>query len=105
MCYGTVHKPGGGLVGVNNKWTERIFETGSDPRGIGRWAYTCLGGKGNRKMTVMSGYRVCQQADPGPKTVSTQEHLLLCEQLEDLATNPRQQFLDDLADFVDTKIG
>ncbi len=105
MSYGTVHKPGGGILGVNNRWTGRIFDTGSDSRGIKRWAYASLSGKGNKKVTFISAYRVCQQADPGPKTVSMQEHLLLCEQLDKQIINPRQQFLDDLADFVGMKIG
>ena len=37
--------------------------------------------------------------------VSTQEHLLLRDQLDKYVTKPRQQFLEDLVDFVDTKIG
>ena len=81
-----------------------MFESRLDPRGIGRWAYASLSGKGNKRETVIMAYRVCQQADPGPKTVSTQEHLLLREQLDDQVINLRQQFLKDLADFVDKKL-
>ena len=61
--------------------------------------------QGHKKVTVITAYRVCKQMDPGPKTVSTQENLLLCEQLDEELINPRQQFIDDLADFFDTKIG
>ncbi len=61
--------------------------------------------EGKQKVTVITAYRVCKQADPGPKTVSTQEHLLLLEQLDDPHICPRQQLLDDLADFVDARIG
>ena len=76
-----------------------------DPRGIGKWEYSSFLGKGNKKVTVITAYRVCQQADPGPKIVSTQEHLLLQEKLYDQIINPRQQFLVDLTIFVNTKTG
>ncbi len=105
MTFDTVYKPGGALLGVTGKWTGRILESGYDPRGLGRWAYVRLTGKGNTKLTVITAYRVCEQSVPGPKTVMTQEYCLLAEQLTDHILTPRQQFLDDLADFIDNKVG
>ena len=91
-------KYGGTMTTVHGKLTVRVVEKGSDPH-MGRWSYTTLQGKSNRKVTFITAYRVCQQHDPGPETAYfNQWHYLRSQGISN--PDPRQQLLDDLSVFI-----
>ena len=64
-----------------------------------------MAGKANKRIAFITAYRVCKQNDPGPKTFKTQKYLLLREQMDQTTIDPRQKLLDDLADFIEHKVG
>jgi len=92
-------KPGGTLTLAMNKWTGRIIDSASDPV-LGRWSYLEFIGKQNKRIIVLSGYRVCPQPfDAASQTVTAQQTRLL--QAQGLQSpNPRALFLTDLITLV-----
>jgi hypothetical protein len=46
---------------VINRWTSYVVNKGADPFGLGRQTYITLRGKRNKKLTVVTGYRVVFQ--------------------------------------------
>jgi len=89
------YKPGGTLLLTLAPWTSRIVNHGSDPL-LGRWTYQEFLGKNDRRVIIVSGYRVCNQKfDAASNTVSAQQIRLL--QAHGLSNpNPRKLFLSDL---------
>jgi hypothetical protein len=70
----------------------RVFKTGNNTLGLGRWTWMQLRGK-SMSLQVVSIYRPCDS--PGPMTVASQHsRMVLLDKGVD--TNPRQVFLDDL---------
>jgi len=71
------YKPGGTLLLTLNAWTSHVIQQGSDSI-LGRWSYQELLGKNNRRVVIVSGYRVCKQKfDGASNTTSAQQtHLL-----------------------------
>ena len=53
----TRYKPGGTLTGINSKLVGRVHSQGADP--IGRWSWITLQGSQQRKITIITAYRVC----------------------------------------------
>ena len=54
-----VAKRGGLLTWTRGNWSGRIIKKGKDS--IGRWTYITMAGKNNRKITIYTIYRVCEQ--------------------------------------------
>ena len=69
---------------------------------MGRWSYVTLQGKSNRRVMFITAYRVCEQHDPGPETAYFQQWTYLRSQ-GIIDPKPRQQILDDLAQFIKEK--
>jgi hypothetical protein len=65
------YKPGGTLTAVMGPWTARVVEKGVGPYGLGRWSYLTLRGKGNKRLFLVTVYRVCDKKDSGPKGLQT----------------------------------
>ena len=57
------NKRGGILSMVRGHWSGREIEKGADK--LGRWTFTTLSGKANRKVTIIAMYRVCDQRSHG----------------------------------------
>jgi hypothetical protein len=56
------HSPnqrGGTLEIITDQWVSRVQAKGIDPYGLGRWSYITLAGKGNKKIILITAYRVC----------------------------------------------
>jgi len=89
------YKPGGTLLMAIGEWTSRIIQKGSDVN-LGCWSYLELVGKHNKRIIVVSGYRVCNQKfDAASNTVSAQQIRLL--QASGVPNpQPRTIFLNDL---------
>jgi len=88
------YKPGGTLLTLD-PWTSRITSQGSDNL-LGRWAYQEFMGRNDKRIIVVSGYRVCnQQFDAASMTVSAQQTRLM--QAQGIPKpNPRKHFITDL---------
>jgi hypothetical protein len=92
---------------INNNWTSRIIEKGSDPYGMGRWSYVILRGQDGQRILLVTAYRVCIQAtsSAGPTTSTSQQFRFLsrefraAEVIED--PQPRKQFIIDLQDWLE----
>jgi endonuclease/exonuclease/phosphatase family metal-dependent hydrolase len=83
---------GGTGIMCMNRMAARVFETGQDPSGMGRWTWMRLRGKG-MNLRIVSVYRPCDSS--GPTSVAGQQRTILLE--EDIQDNPRKVFLEDLA--------
>jgi hypothetical protein len=83
---------------------------GSDPFGLGRWSYITLRGKDNKKLTIVTGYRVCQAtpSSAGIKTAYMQQYRKISAKLRDTdkqsTPNPRHQFVLDLQAWLENLI-
>jgi hypothetical protein len=79
-----------------------VVKTGRDNTGCGRWSYITFNGKGNTHITVINGYRVCSQRDPGDTTASKQQQCIQYadDELRPYVLNPHKQTLIDLQHFV-----
>lgn len=96
------YKPGGTATIVVDHWTSRVIDKGVDPFGLGRWSYLTLRGKGDKRITLVTGYRVCENtpASAGVKTAFMQQYrgisAKLCAGNKSADPNPRRQFILDL---------
>ena len=84
------YQPGGVGVILTNTLSPRVIGKGTDPTGLGRWAWTRLRGK-ERAVTMLSAYRPCKPSTAGIQTVYEQHARVL-----PLYQEPRSQFLLDL---------
>jgi len=91
------HQCGGTLQAIVGGWASRVVESGKDPSGLGRWSYTELQGRDNKRFIILSGYRVCdnQSVDMGSNNTYNQQYRLLHQQGY-RNPDPRSTFLDDL---------
>ena len=88
-------KRGGTMIHVDRKWTGSSLKKYNDS--IGRWSKITMEGRGQRKLTIYSVYRVNDNTleNAGGETVWLQEYnSLLHRGSKD--PNPRQQVLQDL---------
>ncbi len=70
-------KPGGTLLLALNQWTSRVTKYGNDPH-LGRWSYMEFIGKNDKRLIVISAYRVCnQQFNAASQTMTAQQIRLL----------------------------
>eukprot|EP00957_Ditylum_brightwellii_P079538 6047680-Ditylum_brightwellii.AAC.1 len=69
----TDFQPGGTATLITDKWLSYVCNLGRDE--AGRWSYIMLKGTKNRKVTVISAYRVCknQLSQAGPSTCWKQQ--------------------------------
>ena len=90
------YQPGGTLTITNSKWATRS-NTSTDPTGMGRWSSITMSGKKDRKVTIISAYRVCDQrfATAGPKTAYRQQYIM-ADILGISPNDPRSRILIDL---------
>ncbi len=67
------HQPGGTLLMTLNKWTSRVIDRGMD-KPLGRWSFVELVGQQEKKIVVVSAYRVCNQKfDAASNTATAQQ--------------------------------
>jgi len=74
------------------------MESESDP--VGRWSYQTLRSFEDRRITIITAYRVCQNQQTGPLTASEQQRTHLILQCNDLSPHPRQTMLSSLTTFI-----
>ncbi len=94
---------------VCNKWKSRVVGKGADTFGLGQWTYIALRGKGNKRLLIVSAYRVCQQtlSTIGPTTATMQQLGSLSRKFReaDITSDPktRLQFIIDLQAWLEQK--
>ncbi len=106
-AFDSINQPGGTLQIITNNWVSRILEKGTDPYGLGRWTYTIMRGAHNRKVVIITAYRVCIQSvtSAGLTTATAQQYRELSKKTrehnigEDL--KPRKQFIMDLQAWIE----
>jgi len=96
------YQPGGTFIATLGPWTSRVQHAANDSTGLGRWSYLTLRLKNDRKLQILSGYRVCEQNPTlGSRTCYNQQlRLLTAAGHHD--PNPRKQFFLDLTQLVKT---
>ena len=72
----------------------RVIDQGTDPTGLGRWAWLRLAGRQGHHLRVISAYRPVDNGNHGSVHAQQQRHFT--RNLRD--TIPRQAFYDDLFD-------
>lgn len=102
-------QPGGTLTLINDKWTSRIIEKGSDPYGMGRWSYVILRGQDGKQILLVTAYCVCVQAtsSAGPTTSTSQQFRFLSKEFREANIyedpQPIKQFIIDLQAWLEFK--
>jgi len=74
------------------------MESGSDP--VGRWSYQTLRSFEDRRITIITAYRVCQNHCTGPLTAYEQQRSNLILQCNDLSPHPWRAMLSSLTTFI-----
>jgi hypothetical protein len=94
----TYHRRGGTTCGALGQMVHRVISSGRDETGCGRWSQITYAAKENKKMTILSAYRVCKQTNPGDLTASKQQHGIIYEdeELRPYLVDPHKQTLIDL---------
>jgi hypothetical protein len=87
---------GGVGIMATDDCSHRVVSQGSDPTGLGRWAWLRLEGKDGHHLRLASAYRPVDSIGPG--TVYAQHERYFASQYRDV--DPRQAFYDDLFDEV-----
>ena len=82
---------------TSGRWVTRKTKSGADSKG--RWSYTTLKGKNNRKVTFITAYRVCQQKSIGTCTISEQQQNDFISEGE-FGVNVRKRMILDLKNFI-----
>ena len=95
----TNYQPGGTAVSVRNQWATRLLDKGSDD--LGRWSWLTLAGRGNMKITYISGYRVCEGAAVSitARTSRSQQEWMQADRGV-APSNLRDKFISDLSVFI-----
>ena len=94
-------KPGGTMTGVMGKWSSRFTDKGTDTQG--RWSWIILNGRGNKKILIISAYRVCRNtpASAATGTAYMQQYRFQLAQGVKIP-DPRRAFYQDLQKFLFT---
>ena len=91
-------KRGGVMVFARGNWSGRVVRSGSDT--LGRWSYLTMQGKREKKTTIITLYRVCEQKNQaGNCTIYMQQENDLKNAGRDVV-NPRNAILIDLAKII-----
>lgn len=98
-AFSKVYQPGGTMSAIVGPWTSRVIEHGSDPHGLGRWSFIIMRGKADRRVAIVTSYRVCHRKTAGPKIAYRQQFCALSKLFRDsnIARQPdphRQCILD-----------
>jgi hypothetical protein len=93
---------GGNATAALGASTHRVVDAGCDATGCGRWSHITYGGKGGKRLTYITVYRVCDQTDPGDTTAWKQQYNIQYEDESARIGNidPHKQTLVDLEYFV-----
>ena len=94
------YQPGGTAVSIRNKWATRFLSKGNDV--YGRWSWITLAGRGTKKITFISSYRVCDGAKEAPitsRTVRAQQEWMYADRGFS-SVNLREQFATDIITLV-----
>ena len=100
--------PGGTCTMAFDHLGMRVVKAGEDDSGLGRWSYLTLEGQDGRRLTFITGYRICKGAMRGTTTSCVQQRRVLNNQemKQGVKTsNPdtnylRTKFIDDLTQFI-----
>jgi hypothetical protein len=92
------YKPGSTLTLSRGKISARRLKAGMDD--MGRWTYQTFAGKGNRNVTIITAYQVCDKTtiQRGRYTAAAQQESIL-RQNGETNPNPRKHFRLDLHKF------
>jgi hypothetical protein len=94
----TFQQSGGTATTAYGGWTTTLTKTIiKDPTGLGRWRGVIVGGKQDKPLAIITGYRVCDQSRTaaGESTSCAREWEYLREQGIE-SPDPRQQFVTDM---------
>ena len=90
------YQPGGTAISIRNQWATRFLSKRRDV--YGRWSSLTLAGRGTKKITFISAYRVCDGASEASitsQTVRAQQEWMYADRGFS-TVNLRNQFVTDL---------
>jgi hypothetical protein len=92
------HKRGCTTCGDLGQMVHRVIASGHDETGCDRWSQITQAAKENKKITLISAYRVCKQTNPGDLKASKQQHGIMYEdeELRSYIVDPHKQTIIDL---------
>ncbi len=104
-CSSSDFQPGGTIVTAINRAAHRVRKVGRDKSGLGRWSWLRFRGKNNITMVIISAYRPCKPSRQSAGTNTTYaQHIRYLDAMGD-DRNPRQAFLEDLAEEIESLQG
>jgi hypothetical protein len=96
------HKRGGTAISATDRWNHRIYLSGEDSTGAGRWSYFTLLGK-DKTMIVISCYRVCPCPPPSNIASSYYQQSRIMESEDEsivIPIDPHCQTIRDMQIFI-----
>eukprot|EP00957_Ditylum_brightwellii_P124372 9479593-Ditylum_brightwellii.AAC.1 len=90
-----IYQPGGALKGVVGKKQGRVLKADSNPHRLGHWSMVCLTGQDERKVYVVSSYRVAQENNDGNHTAYIQQYQIM-QRKRMINPNLRRQWCIDM---------
>jgi len=92
-------KPGGTMLLTLDLWTSRVIECGTDST-LGQWSYMEFVRKQNKRVVVVSGYRIGNQKFDAALNTTTAQQIRLLQQQGHVNPNPRNDFLTNLIQLI-----
>jgi len=105
-----INLPGGTATIVLDNWTSRLVDKGTDPFGLGRWSYITIRGPKEKKIHIITVYRICKQTiqSVGHTTVMVQQYRALSKKLQEANIvedpAPRRQFILDVQSWLEREL-
>eukprot|EP00978_Attheya_sp_CCMP212_P041152 scaffold232309_cov46-Attheya_sp.AAC.1 len=93
-------QPGGTYMATTGKFVGRVSQTDTDTYGLGWWSYTCLSGRNNKKLYIVTAYRVLQDSNSSGDSTAHKQHVRLLQKRKIENPRPKKQWGDDLAPII-----
>eukprot|EP00957_Ditylum_brightwellii_P208890 15359416-Ditylum_brightwellii.AAC.1 len=95
---------GGTAILITDKWVRHVCHSGSNR--LGSWSIVTIKGKLDRRITIVSAYRVCQESlDQAGSSTCWKQQWRQLKKKGHPNPDPRKIFLKDFSYFIEDRIG
>eukprot|EP00978_Attheya_sp_CCMP212_P008857 scaffold20822_cov52-Attheya_sp.AAC.3 len=93
-------QPGRTFMATTGKFVGRVSEADTDKYGLGRWCYTCLLGRNDGKLYVVTAYRVSQESNSTGDSTAHKQQVRLLRKRKIENPKPKKQWGEDLVPII-----